>query len=263
MSLVPVTEELVSYLVATVRRAGQRTLEIYHSGWSVEHKMDGNVVTAADRASHEMLVEALAECASGVPLISEESALPPYSTRAGWTAFWLIDPLDGTKEFIAGNGEFTVNVALVDRGRPVIGVVYAPAHGVMYFAASGRGAWKQQGAQPAAPIYSNDWSPERPARVVESRSHPTPELNQFLGTIPVAERIKLGSSLKFCRVAEGAADLYPRFGPMMEWDAAAGDCVYRCSGRTSERPSPLRYNQPEFRTPRFVLGCDRLVGLRG
>jgi len=262
MTALTVSQTLIDHVVAAVRLAGQQTLDVYRGEWSIEVKADGNPVTEADRVSHATLEHALAAWSPDVPIISEESELPPFDVRHGWSQFWLIDPLDGTKEFVAGNGEFTVNVALIDRGQPVLGVVYAPAFDAMYFAATDLGTWRQQGSAVAERVYSNDWSPERPARVVESRSHPSAELNRFLGTIPVAERIRLGSSLKFCRVAEGAADLYLRFGPMMEWDAAAGDCVYRCSGRTGPRPSPLRYNQPEFRTPGFILGCDAFAQVR-
>ena len=165
-----------------------------------------------------------------------------------------MDPLDGTKEFIKKRAEFTVNVALIDDGEPVFGVVQAPALDLLYWAVKGEGAWREQKGQPAERIYSAPAEPGAALTVVESLSHPSPELEEYLKTIRVGQRVKAGSSLKFCWVAEGRADIYPRLGPTMEWDVAAGDCVYRQSGRDGERPSPLTYNKPDLRNASFVIG---------
>ncbi|HXI22059.1 MAG TPA: adenylyl-sulfate kinase, partial [Gemmatimonadales bacterium] len=168
----------------------------------------------------------------------------------------LVDPLDGTKEFIQRNGEFTVNIALIESGAPVLGVIYAPALDLLYYAGHGLGAWKRAGTEPPVRIVSRPPLPGHALRVAESRSHPSRELEEFLRTIPVAERVPAGSSLKFCWVAEGKADVYPRLGPTMEWDVAAGDCIFRNSGETVPRRSALVYNQPELRNQGFVIGLD-------
>jgi 3'(2'), 5'-bisphosphate nucleotidase len=189
-----------------------------------------------------------------IPVVSEESPLPSVAELRAWTEFWLVDPLDGTKEFLAANGEFTLNVALISGGIPVLGVVAAPALDALYFAACGRGAWRRHADGASERIVSVSPPGDR-TRVVESRSHPSAELENYLSTLGPVERQPVGSSLKFCRIAEGGADLYPRFGRTMEWDVAAGDCIYRNSAADrSQRPSPLRYNQATLSTPQFVVG---------
>ena len=226
----------------------------YHAGAPVETKADSSPVTAADRAAHQLIVRRLADWDPSVPVISEEGAIPTASERAGWSQFWLVDPLDGTKEFIKKNGEFTVNIALIDRGVPVLGVIDAPALGVTYYAGDGLGSWRRSADGRVHRIGSRPPLPGHRVRVAESRSHPSPTLEQYLTTIPVAGRVAVGSSLKFCLVAEGAADVYPRFGPTMEWDVAAGDCIFRNSGIGRPRTSPLRYNKPDLRNGDFVIG---------
>jgi 3'(2'), 5'-bisphosphate nucleotidase len=217
-------------------------------------KPDRSPVTAADRAAHALITAALSAWDAGIPAISEEGDIPPYERRRAWSQFWLIDPLDGTKEFLTGSGEYTVNIALVDGNEPVMGVVYAPALDVLYAGAKGLGSWKHMAAGPAERVYSVPSVPGAALVVAESRSHPSADLEAFLTTIRVKRRVQAGSSLKFCWVAEGRADVYPRFGPTMEWDTAAGDVVFRQSGRERERMSPLRYNTPSLRHDRFVIG---------
>jgi len=253
---VPITAESRHHLVELARRAGDATLLHYHEGMAVEQKGDRGPVTAADRAAHEVIVSALAAWDPTIPVISEEGRIPSAAERAGWRRFWLVDPLDGTKEFVHRNGEFTVNIALIDSGVPVLGVVHAPARELTYSAARGLGAWRQRGDGAPERIWSTPPHPGQPLRVAESRSHPSAELEAWLATVCVAERVPVGSSLKFCLVAEGTADVYPRLGPTMEWDVAAGDCVYRNSGVDGPRHSPLMYNQPDLRTPSFVLGLE-------
>jgi 3'(2'), 5'-bisphosphate nucleotidase len=187
-------------------------------------------------------------------VISEEGAVPSFEQRRAWREFWMVDPLDGTKEFLSANGEFTVNIALITDGVPTAAVVAAPAMGLMYFAERGRGAWRRHDDGVTERICSVAPPPDR-TRLVESRSHPSAELERYVAGLGPVERQRVGSSLKFCRIAEGAADLYPRFGRTMEWDVAAGDCVYRNSTLDgSERLSPLSYNQPTLSTPKFVVG---------
>ena len=172
--------------------------------------------------AHGILVDGLRRLDPATPVVSEEAAAASFETRRGWRRFWLVDPLDGTKEFIKRRAEFTVNVALIEDGEPVLGVVLAPALDLLYWAVKGGGAWREDRGRPAERIYSSVPAPGTPLTVVESLSHPSPELEEYLRTIPVARRVKAGSSLKFCWVAEGRADIYPRLGPTMEWDVAAG-----------------------------------------
>jgi 3'(2'), 5'-bisphosphate nucleotidase len=251
-----VTAELRSAVTGLAREAGRATMTYYEGETSAEvrQKADQSPVTLADEVAHRILVEGLHRIDPSTPVVSEEAQAAEFETRKGWRRFWLVDPLDGTKEFIKRRAEFTVNVALIEDGEPVLGVVVAPALDLLYWAVKGGGSWREEKGGPAERIYSSPQSPGEPLTVVESLSHPSPELEEYLRTVPVARRVKAGSSLKFCWVAEGRADIYPRLGPTMEWDVAAGDCVYRQSGKNGERPSPLTYNKPDLRNPSFVIG---------
>lgn len=251
-----VAADLRSPVTSLAREAGRATLTYYNGAAAarVREKNDRTPVTLADEVAHDILVEGLRRLDPGTPVVSEEAEVASFETRRGWRRFWLIDPLDGTKEFIQRRAEFTVNVALIENGEPVLGVVLAPALDLLYWAVKGGGAWREEKERPAERIYSSKPTPGTPLTVVESLSHPSLELEEYLLTIPVAQRVKAGSSLKFCWVAEGRADIYPRLGPTMEWDVAAGDCIYRQSGRNGERPSPLTYNKPDLRNPSFVIG---------
>jgi 3'(2'), 5'-bisphosphate nucleotidase len=243
--------ELRSAIVGLARQAGHATMNYYGDvAGEVREKSDQSPVTLADEAAHGILVQGLRQLEPEIPVVSEEGEIASFETRRGWRRFWLVDPLDGTKEFIKRRAEFTVNVALIDNGEPVL----APALDLLYWAVKGGGAWREEKSAAAQRIYSTAPAPGTPLTVVESLSHPSPELEEYLRTIPVRQRVKAGSSLKFCWVAEGRADVYPRLGPTMEWDVAAGDCVYRQSGRNGERPSPLTYNKPDLRNASFVIG---------
>jgi 3'(2'), 5'-bisphosphate nucleotidase len=247
-------------LCSIAQEAGRAILR--HSPGEVarRQKGDDSPVTAADIVAQREIVQALTAWDPAIPIVAEESDAPSHADRAGWERWWLVDPLDGTKEFLSNNGEFTVNIALIDGGDPVLGVVLAPALGLVYCAGRGLGAWRQSGSGRPERITSRCWRKSQPARIVESRSHPSAALEEYLRSIQVSERVRLGSSLKFCRVAEGTADLYPRFGRMMEWDVAAGDCVYRNSAPDGERFSPIRYNTVHLDVPGFILGHeDRAV----
>jgi 3'(2'), 5'-bisphosphate nucleotidase len=251
-----VTPALRSAVIELAREAGRATMRYYDGAEDagVREKDDRSPVTLADEVAHDILVRGLARLDPDTPVVSEEAESAAFERRRDWRKFWLVDPLDGTKEFIKRRAEFTVNVALIDEGEPVFGVVLAPALDLLYWAVKGGGAWRQERDGAAERIYSSAVPPGTPLTVVESLSHPSAELEEYLKTIPVARRVKAGSSLKFCWVAEGRADIYPRLGPTMEWDVAAGDCVYRQSGRDGERPSPLTYNKPDLRNPSFVVG---------
>ncbi|HET6796271.1 MAG TPA: 3'(2'),5'-bisphosphate nucleotidase CysQ [Gemmatimonadales bacterium] len=251
-----VAPELRSAVLALAREAGRATMTYYNGNGAAEvrEKDDRSPVTLADEVAHDILVSGLHRIDPDTPVISEESQAAGFETRRHWRRFWLVDPLDGTKEFIKKRAEFTVNVALIENGEPVFGVVLAPALDLLYWAEKGSGAWREAQDGSVERIYSTAQTPGEPLTVVESLSHPSAELEDYLRTIPVARRVKAGSSLKFCWVAEGRADIYPRLGPTMEWDVAAGDCIYRQSGREGERTSPLTYNKPDLRNPSFVIG---------
>jgi 3'(2'), 5'-bisphosphate nucleotidase len=242
-------------LAAIVRAAGAAIMGYYGDPGQVTIKQDRTPLTLADKAAHDVIVRLLTEWTPDIPVVSEEGHVPAFQERQSWHSFWLVDPLDGTKEFLTRNGEFTVNVALVEDGVPVLGAVFAPVLNLLYLAGRGLGAWKQTDDGPLQRLQSFPAPAGTPLVVLESRSHPSPELEAFLTGVPVASRLKVGSSLKFCWLAEGRGDIYPRLGPTMEWDTAAGDCVFRYSGRDGERTSPLRYNTPALRHEGFVLGA--------
>jgi 3'(2'), 5'-bisphosphate nucleotidase len=251
-----VSPVLRAAVIELLREAGRATMTYYDAPGEagVREKDDRSPVTLADEEAHDILVEGLRRIEPDTPVVSEEAAAADFESRRGWHRFWLVDPLDGTKEFIKRRAEFTVNVGLIEGGEPVFGVVLAPALDLLYWGVKGGGAWREAKDGSPERIYSSIPRDGAPLTVVESLSHPSPELEEYLKTIPVARRVKAGSSLKFCWVAEGKADIYPRLGPTMEWDVAAGDCVYRQSGREGERPSPLTYNKPDLRNPSFVIG---------
>ena len=251
-----VSPQLRSAVIDLARAAGRATMTYYDGtvDAAVREKDDRSPVTLADEVAHRILVEGLHRLDPATPVVSEEAAAADFEARRGWRRFWLVDPLDGTKEFIKRRAEFTVNLGLIEDGEPVFGVVLAPALDLLYWAVKGGGAWREDKGGAPERIYSTEAAPGTPLTVVESLSHPSPELEEYLKTIPVARRVKAGSSLKFCWVAEGRADIYPRLGPTMEGDVAAGDCVYRQSGRDGERPSPLTYNKPDLRNSSFVIG---------
>ena len=252
MNREPHTLDLVS---AIARDAGQAIMKIYQGRIDVEFKDDKSPLTAADKASHDLIVSGLKKHFPEMPVLSEEGRDIPYEQRKGWTRFWLVDPLDGTKEFIKRNGEFTVNIALIEGGTPVMGVVYVPAQDRTYLGIEGQGAFRQKGDGPREPIRVRSPEPSAGLTVVMSRSHPSPELDEYLKNIPVAEALSVGSSLKLCAVAEGKADLYPRLGPTMEWDTAAGQAVVHAAGGKVLRMdgTPLEYNKENLLNPYFIV----------
>lgn len=239
------------------RDAGDAIMQVYdgHQPMDVTSKVDDSPVTAADIAAHHVIVRGLQALAPDIPILSEEDP-PAWETRQNWQRFWLVDPLDGTKEFIKRNGEFTVNIALIDQGKPVMGVVYAPALGVLYSAAEGK-AWKEEAGQTTR-IHVLD---ARPPLVVVSRSHADndPELKEYLTQLGEHQTTAIGSSLKFCLVAEGKAQLYPRFGPTNIWDTGAGHAValaagahvHDWQGRTLDYTPRESFLNPGFRVSLF------------
>jgi len=208
------------------REAGDAIMQVYtgNKPMDIASKVDDSPVTAADLAAHQVIVHGLQTLTPDIPVLSEEDP-PSWDIRQGWQRYWLVDPLDGTKEFIKGNGEFTVNIALIENGKPTLGVVYAPVLKVMYFAGEGK-AWKDESGN-CTQIHVSD---ARPPLVVVSRSHADDELKEYLSQLGEHQTTAIGSSLKFCLVAEGQAQLYPRFGPTSIWDTAAGHAVAVAAG---------------------------------
>lgn len=249
---------LLPQVLDAVADAGAAILEVYSGSHDVELKGDQSPLTRADRAAHEILARRLAEIAPGVPLLSEEGeASHARAVRGAWREFWLVDPLDGTREFIKRNGEFTVNVALVRDHRPVLGVVAAPALGLTYYAADGVGAFRREDGGQAQPIRARRAA--APLVVVGSRSHRGDSLDGVLERVGPHELRPMGSALKFCLVAEGAADFYPRLGPTSEWDTAAAQAVVESAGGavTTLEGEPLRYNERDtLLNPHFIAYGD-------
>jgi 3'(2'), 5'-bisphosphate nucleotidase len=251
-------DPMLAPLLALAARAADEIMAVYGTEFTVDVKADDSPLTEADARAHRVLCEGLVALTPDIPVLSEESAAVPWAERQRWGTYWLVDPLDGTKEFVKRNGEFTVNVALIERGRPIVGVVHLPATGVAYCGTEGVGAWKRVGAGPLERI-----GVQRPAaappRVVASRSHRGEALDAWLVALGPHEIVSVGSSLKFCVVAEGGADLYPRLGPTMEWDTAAGQCVAECAGAQvlDAAGAPLRYNRGEsLLNPSFIVIGD-------
>jgi 3'(2'), 5'-bisphosphate nucleotidase len=245
--------EWLDRIVPIARAAGALVMEVYATDFAVAGKADDSPVTEADRRAEALLEAALARIAPECPVISEEAAcagqVPALAER-----FWLVDPLDGTREFIARNGEFTVNVALVERGEAVLGVVLAPAQGRLFAGAVGAGAFVEDASGQRTPLACRR-VPEAGLTVVSSRSHGDREaLDAYLAGRVVAARVNVGSSLKFCLVAGGDADLYPRFGRTMEWDTAAGHAVLRAAGGrvAGLDGAELRYGKPGLVNPPFA-----------
>ena len=251
---------------AIALEAGNTIMEIYNRDFSIEYKDDKSPLTEADLKSNEIIVSALEALNStlkiqhptfkSIPIMSEEGKLIAYDDRKDWEYYWCIDPIDGTKEFIKKNGEFTVNIALIHKDTPVLGVVYAPALGDMYKAKKGANAFKND---QKLPLEVNE-TPEKSLRVVASKSHLSEETQAFIDDVAKTteniEQVSKGSSLKLVMVAEGSADIYPRLAPTMEWDTAAADAVVRESGKMTyqfENNLPVVYNKQDLLNPWFLV----------
>ena len=248
----------VKGLADIARAAGAEIMQVYSSGdFGERSKSDNSPLTEADLRAHHLIVARLEKLAPEVPILSEESAAIPFSERSSWSRYWLVDPLDGTKEFLSRNGEFTVNIALIENNVPVLGVVYAPARDVLY-EGSPQGAFRTENA--GAPARIAVVKPAAsPLRVVGSRSHRGDSLDAVLERIGAHTMVPIGSSLKLCMVAEGSADFYPRLGPTSEWDTAAAHAVVLAAGGevVNTNGEPLRYNtKAELLNPHFLVYGD-------
>ncbi|MDA0812184.1 MAG: 3'(2'),5'-bisphosphate nucleotidase CysQ [Verrucomicrobia bacterium] len=251
----------IAPLLATAERAGAAILDVYNKDFSVETKADDSPITEADKRANAIILEDLARLYPGVPVISEETKTLPFEERRHWDWFWLVDPLDGTKEFVKRNGEFTVNIALIHRGAPWAGVVYQPVTETLYYSVKARGAWQRIGAGSPERLEGGPHYTDADAvTVVASRSHMSAEVEQFVNDLrangKVVEFLSSGSSLKLCLVASGAATVYPRLGPTMEWDTAAAHAVAEGAGRSVldfGTRQPLTYNKANLLNPWFIV----------
>jgi 3'(2'), 5'-bisphosphate nucleotidase len=248
-------EKMIEPAVAIATAAGAAILDVYRTEFDVEAKDDQSPLTQADLASHRCIVRGLAELTPELPIVSEEGGLPPFEVRSQWRRYWLIDPLDGTREFVKRNGEFTVNIALIEDHRPVLGIVHVPVLEKTYIGCDGRGA-ERRSADGERTAIGVSIESATPVRVVGSRSHRGTSLDAFLEKLGEFELVPIGSSIKFCLVAEGSADIYPRLGPTSEWDTAAAQAVVEQAGGQVLQldGEALSYNgKSEILNPHFLV----------
>jgi len=246
---------LIEPVVTLAADAGKAILEVYATDFDVQSKADESPLTQADLASNRLIVAGLKELTPDIPIITEEAGLPSFEVRRRWQRYWLIDPLDGTREFVSRNGEFTVNIALIDAKRAVLGVVHVPVLDKTYVGCDGHGAELRDGAAPAQAIHVAAAS-KHPVRVVGSRSHRGRSLDAFLAQLGEHDMVPMGSSLKFCVVADGNADIYPRLGLTSEWDTAAAQAVVEQAGGKvlTLNGNPLLYNdKPDILNSFFIV----------
>ncbi|HET6655670.1 MAG TPA: 3'(2'),5'-bisphosphate nucleotidase CysQ [Gammaproteobacteria bacterium] len=249
--------EFLEPLARIAEDAGAAIMKIYETDFDVELKDDHSPLTAADKAAHRLICDALAELTPDMPVLSEESAAIPLAERRRWSRYWLVDPLDGTKEFVKKNGEFTVNIALIEAERPLAGVVHAPVKETTWMGVEGAGAFRKTAA--GTESISTRTPAAEPVRVVCSRSHLDDKTRGFIDRLGPHDAVATGSSLKFCLVAEGAADIYPRFGPTSHWDTAAAHAVVAAAGGAvvTLDGEPLRYPVAEsLLNPPFLVYGD-------
>lgn len=251
-------KELLDGLLILVEQAGKAVINIYQNDIQVERKSDNSPLTKADKKAHEIISAGLMKLQPDLPMISEEGAHLPYEIRKNWRTYWLVDPLDGTKEFINRNGEFTVNIALIEDGYPIIGVVGQPVEERIYYAAAELGAF-EIGPNQLEPVSISTKAAQNSILTLVSKSHLSEELREEINQQKNIEMISVGSSLKFCMIANGKADFYPRIGPTSEWDIAAAQCVVEVAGGKvlSLDGERMKYNQKEsFTNSNFVVVGD-------
>jgi 3'(2'), 5'-bisphosphate nucleotidase len=249
---------LLNEVQRIARTAAERIMEVYSRTFCVEQKADSSPVTEADLAANQVIIAGLSALTPEWPVLSEEGEPVPFEQRQQWQCYWLVDPLDGTREFIKGNGEFTINIALIDSGQPVLGVIHVPVTGDCYFATLGGGAFKRLKNSVAEQMRVRRWEGS-PITIAGSRSHQSEGFKQLLNRFDDYQLLTLGSSLKSCYVAEGRADLYARLGPTGEWDTAAAQCILEEAGGhlTDLELNPLSYNRREsLINPPFIAFGD-------
>ena len=253
---VQITEEIVQELIKISRQAGDAIMEVYQTDFEIQLKNDLSPVTKADKRANTIIENGLKDLDHTIPILSEEGRNIAYKERKDWESFWLVDPLDGTKDFIKKNGEFTVNIALVESNAPVFGVVYAPATDKLFWGSIENGAWKKRGHNQAQTM-KVACQIDGTVQIAASRSHPSDKMNLFLSQFNRYELHSIGSSLKICLVSDGSVHLYPRLGPTMEWDTAAAHAIIKSAGGEMIQLGtsfPLGYNKKELLNPNFIAG---------
>ena len=257
---VDINKELLENVIEIAHQAAGEIMEIYSRGFNIEQKDDRTPLTEADLAAHKTIVNGLSTLTPDLPILSEESSTKtPFSERQNWQQYWLVDPLDGTREFIKRNGEFTVNIALIESQRAVLGVIVVPVTGVCYFGGQGVGAFKRDEQGHTENIKVRDLATDQAMVIAGSRSHGSPEFNRFIEKVDKYQLISIGSSLKSCLVAEGKADIYARLGPTSEWDTGAAQAVVEAAGGAvyTLDMKPLLYNSKEsILNPHFLVIGD-------
>jgi 3'(2'), 5'-bisphosphate nucleotidase len=256
-SIMEMEVSALEFLGKLAKEAGKAILEVYETDFAVERKEDSSPLTLADRRSHQIITAGLQSEYPQIPVLSEEGKEVLYAARKGWPRFWLVDPLDGTKEFVKRNGEFTVNIALIEGTTPIMGVIYLPVPDRLFVADIRTGCREiLQGEVRTLQVGSS--SPESTVRVLKSRSHPSSNLEALLETLPSYESVTRGSALKFCAIAAGEADFYPRLGPTWEWDTAAGQAIVTAAGGVmfALNGEPFTYNKPNLVNGPFLVAAN-------
>ncbi len=257
----PLNKQLIISTIEIAKEAGEAISQIYNSDFDYQIKKDLSPITAADRLSHKIITERLKILTPQIPILSEENCDIPFKVRAQWTDYWLVDPLDGTKEFINNNGEFTVNIALVKNNTPILGIIHIPISHETYWGSKNKGSFYLNANDDVVKISVSN-NHQSPIRIVASRSHPSEVLNDVLEKIINYEIINIGSSIKFCHIASGQADCYPRFGPTSEWDTAAGEAIVRYAGghMVTLDGNLMHYNKKEdYLNPNFIVSSDKII----
>ena len=258
------SEQLISATVEIAKEAGIAITEIYNSDFDYQLKKDLSPITAADNLSHNIITERLKTLTPKTPILSEENCNIPYKIRSQWTQYWLVDPLDGTKEFISQNGEFTVNIALIENNIPIFGVIDIPVTNETYWGSKANGSFCSDANNDVKQI-NVPKDNQNPIRIVASRSHPSNMLASLLEIIVDYEIIEVGSSIKFCLIASGQADCYPRFGPTSEWDTAAGEAIVCYAGGrvVTAKGNSMNYNtKKDYLNPNFIVSNGKIISER-
>lgn len=256
-------KQILPALLVLVEQVGKEICKIYYQAkpLQISFKEDQSPVTEADMIAHRLITQFLGKLTPTIPILSEESSAITYAERSGWVTYWLIDPLDGTKEFLAGNGEFTINIALIHNHQSVAGFIHQPTKNITYYAITSDAAYKKIGENSPSIIKAKSINHNKLFTIASRRHQQNNKLQQFLNNLNPYERISCGSALKFCLIAEGVADIYPRFGDTAEWDTAAGQCLVEAAGGyvISTNMQPLRYNmRPSLINPYFIAVGDNL-----
>ena len=256
MSKISLTDEIIQEVIELAKQAGSVIMEVYNTDFDIQIKNDKSPVTEADTKANQVIDDGLLKITPDIPILSEEGRDIPFEERSKWESFWLVDPLDGTKEYIKKNDEFTVNIAYMQNNLPVFGVVYAPALNEMYWGSIEKGAFKSVAGDSFNPIRVKS-EINNPVQIATSRSHPSSKMDNFLAQFDTFDLHRMGSSLKICSVADGRVHFYPRLGPTMEWDTAASHAVINSAGGELIKygtNKPLEYNKRNLVNPEFIAG---------